>query len=80
MLHASANYAQIHELMWECWKVAGGYWRDSDAELKKFKDAGTRREIAAIVRKAGELDRSAVSYMESALASWDKSHSYYMES
>jgi hypothetical protein len=77
-LHAAAGYAKIHELMWECWKVAGGYWRDSDGELEKFRNAENRQKIAAFVRQAGELDRSAVGHVESALAVWERSHSYYM--
>ena len=78
VLHAAANYAKIHELMWECWKVAGGYWRDSDGEIEKFRNIEARQKIAAIVREVGELDRAAVTHMESALAAWDKPHAYYM--
>lgn len=79
-LHAAANYAKIHELMWECWKVAGGYWRDSNGEIGKLRDAENRREIAAIIREAGQLDRAAVAYLEPALASWNKTHAFYMKS
>jgi hypothetical protein len=80
VLHASTDYARIHELMWESWRVAGGYWRDADAELAKFRDAGARRDIAAIAREAGRLDGEAAIHLRSALAAWDKSHSYYMAS
>lgn len=37
-------------------------------------------KIAAIIREAGQLDRAAVAHLESALASWDKTHAFYMKS
>ena len=80
VLHAAARYAKIHELMWDCWKLAGGYWRDAQAEVGKFRGPETRREIAAIIRAAGKLDRAAVTHLESALGAWDKSHSFYINS
>ena len=79
-LCASANYAKIHELMWNCWQVAGGYWRDPMTEVGKFRDTEVRREIAEIIREAGRLDKVAVGHMASALSAWDKTHAYYMKS
>ena len=80
VLHAAGNYVTIHELMWECWKVAGGYWRDPIPEVEKFRDVGARREITGIIREAGKLDQAAAGHMEAALAAWDKTHSFYMQS
>jgi hypothetical protein len=80
VLHASANYARIHELMWDCWKVAGGYWRDSDAELSKFREGSSRAQIAKIIRAAGSADEMAMAHLGSALEAWNKTHRYYLES
>ena len=80
VLHAAARYAKIHELMWDCWKLAGGYWRDAQAEVGKFRVPETRREIAAIIREAETLDRAAFTHLGSALGAWDKSHSFYINS
>ncbi len=80
VLHAAGWYARIHELMWDCWQVAGGYWRDEDGELPKFRDPATRSQIAAIIREAGELDARALQHLETALSAWDKNHGYYMAS
>lgn len=80
VLYAAGSYAGIHELMWDCWKVAGGYWRDPEEEVGKFRDPEARQEIAAIIRRAGTLDEAAVSHMAGALGAWDKSHAYFMKS
>ena len=80
VLFAAASYARIHELMWDCWRVAGGYWRDADEEVGKFRDPEARKEIAQIIRAAGTQDETAVKHMEAALAAWHKSHAYYMKS
>jgi hypothetical protein len=80
ILHASAHYAKIHELMWEIWKLAGGYWRDIDEEVAKFRDKNRRAEIADIIRLAGESDRAAVRHLVSALEVWDKTHKVYIDS
>ena len=76
-LHASANYAKIHELMWECWKVAGGYWRDTDTEVPKFQSQAVRDQIVAIIREAKALDEAAVVCLQAGLGSWDRSHGDY---
>lgn len=80
VLRAAACYADIHEFMWECWKVAGGYWRDEDDELPRFREPAARAEIAGIVRAAGRQDGRALEHMEVALEAWDKTHGYYIHS
>lgn len=80
VLHAAANYANIHGLMWDIWKAVGGYWRDKDKEAVKFRDSSTRQHVVEIIRKARELDVSAVQHIQEALDNWDKSHAYYLES
>ena len=80
ILHAAACYARIHELMWEVWKVAGGYWRDRDAEVTKFRDPAARAQIAALITEAQGLDEAAVEHLEGGLAAWDKTHAHYTRS
>ena len=77
--HAAGNYARIHEVMWECWKVAGGYWRDSEAEVPEFRDSANRHKIAGFVREMKQLDEAAVNHLSAALEKWDKTHRYYMD-
>ncbi len=80
VLHASANYAKIHELMWDCWKIAGGYWRKIDDEIAKFKKKENRQKIASIINEAKKKDMKAVDYLDSALENWNKTHSNYLKS
>ena len=53
---AASKYSLVHRLMWECWNLAGGYWRDIDGEVPKFRDASVRKEIADIIGRVKELD------------------------
>ena len=78
VLHAAGCYARIHELMWDCWQVAGGYWRNEDEEVQKLRDPSIRSQIASIIRAAGDLDARALQHLETAVRSWDKTHAYYM--
>ena len=80
VLHTAACYARIHELMWDCWQVAGGYWRDEVEEVPKFRDPVVRSRIAGIIRAAGELEARTLAHQASALASWDKMHGHYTAS
>jgi hypothetical protein len=79
LLHAAACCARIHELMWECWRVAGGYWRDHAKELAKFRTQSARGLIAALVREAKEADREALRQLGLALDNWGKDHGAYMD-
>jgi hypothetical protein len=78
LLHAAGHYARIHELLWDCWRIAGGYWRDPAGEIEKFRDPGNREAIAALIHEVAALDRSAVEGLESALEKWDKQHADYL--
>jgi hypothetical protein len=80
VFQAAACYARIHELMWECWSLAAAYWRDTAAELPRFRDADTRKGIVAIIREAKSLDLSAVDHLDAALAAWEKTHRQYLDS
>ncbi len=80
LLHAAANCSKIHELAWDSWKIAGGYWRPRPAEAARFRDPANRAGIAAIIRQMGELDRATVGHLEDVLAGWDKGHAYYLKS
>lgn len=78
VLRASANYAKIHELMWDCWLVFGGYWRDMGEAPAKFRDEKARQKAVSIIREAKELDQDAVSHLGSALQNLSKTHQYYL--
>ena len=80
VLYASANYAKIHELMWDCWKIFGGYWREIKDEVEKFRDEKARQEVVSIIHKAKKLDMEAVNHLESALENFSKTHQYYLKS
>ena len=80
VLYASANYARIHELMWDCWKICGGYWRKIKGEVEGFRDGKARQEVALIIHKAEKLDVEAVNHLESALENFSKTHQYYLSS
>lgn len=80
LLHAAANCSKIHELAWESWKVAGGYWRPRAGEVGRFRDPANRAAIAGIIRQMGEQDRATLAYLEDVLAGWEKGHTYYVKS
>ena len=80
VLYASANYAKIHELMWDCWKIFGGYWRDIKGEVEKSRDGKAHQEVASIIHKAKKLDMDAVDHLKSALENLAKTHGYYLSS
>lgn len=80
VLYASANYAKIHELMWDCWKIFGGYWRETKGEVEKSRDGKARQEAVSIIHEAKNLDMDAVDHLESALENFSKTHGYYLKS
>jgi len=80
ILYASANYAKIHELMWDCWKIFGGYWRETKVEVEKSRDGKARQEAVSIIDEAKNLDMNAVDHLESALENFSKTHGYYLKS
>jgi RNA polymerase sigma factor (sigma-70 family) len=77
---ASSNYTLVHRLMWECWKLAGAYWRDIEDELAKFKDPSIRKEIINIIDQLKKLDMQVLEHLRSALDHFDLSHGSYMNS
>ena len=78
LLHAAGNFARIHELAWECWKIAGGYWREAETEVPRFRNRENRREMAAIVKEIKDLEEDTAEQIRIALEKWDKTHAYYM--
>jgi hypothetical protein len=80
LLHAAAHCSKIHELAWESWKVAGGYWRPREGEVARFKNSANRAAIAGIIRQMGDQDRAMLACLEDVLAGWEKGHGYYLKS
>jgi len=78
LLHAAGNFARIHELAWECWTTAGGYWRKPETEVPRFRNQENRRKMAAIVKEIRDLDDDTAEKIRSALEKWDRTHAYYM--
>lgn len=78
VLQAAAAYATFHEQMWDIWQIAGGYWRDEQEELVKFRAQDARERIATLIRQARALDERAVTHLQQALDRWDKSHGDYV--
>ncbi|MBT3343804.1 MAG: hypothetical protein HN404_12460 [Gemmatimonadetes bacterium] len=78
VLQASAAWATFHERMWDIWDVAGGFWRDEQEELVKFRSQGARDRVAALIRQARDLDAAAATHLQTALDRWDRSHGDYM--
>ncbi len=66
LLSAAACYAAEHRLMWRLWDLAGGI--ANPEAYKSFADPGKRREMAGVIRAAGEKDRQATDHIEKALA------------
>jgi len=79
VLHAAANYANIHAICWDIWKIVGGYWRTNRTkEISIFSNPEKRRKVIEYVRRIRELDTNAVQHLQTALDNWDKSHQYYL--
>jgi hypothetical protein len=66
LLHAAAHYATEHELMWRVWDLAGGIG-NRDA-WQRFADPAVRRQMAPLIRRAGEEDAQAAVHIAAALA------------
>ena len=80
ILHAAANYANIHAICWEIWKIVGGYWRtDIDNEISIFKNPDKREQVTKLINRIHKLDISAVQHLQNALDNWDKSHQFYLK-
>jgi hypothetical protein len=80
LYYAAGNCAKIHELVWDCWNLAGGFWRNGDTEIPRFRNRENRKRIAAIVREIRNLDENTAEQIGLALDGWDKGHGYYMQS
>ena len=79
LLHAAGNCAKIHELAWECWQVAGGFWRKPETEIPRFRDKESRKQIMDIVREMKALEEDTAKQIGIALEGWDKTHRDYMQ-
>ena len=75
--HAAGIYARIHEAMWDCWKIVGGYWRETSEEIPKFRDGENRKKIAELAREMKWLDEAASNHFTSALEKWDQTYESY---
>ena len=79
LLHAAGNCAKIHELAWECWQVAGGFWRKPETEIPRFRNKESRKRIMHIVGEMKALEEDTAKQIGIALEGWDKTHGDYMQ-
>ena len=77
--YAAGNCAAIHNLVWDCWKIAGGFWVPPDAGVPRFRDRENRRQIAEIIREMKRLDGDTVKQMQVALDGWDTTPRDFMK-
>jgi hypothetical protein len=66
LLHAAACYAEIHNLMWKIWNLAGG--NGNPEAYRYFADPNVRRKMVPIIEEAHRQDEEATRYIEQALA------------
>ena len=65
LLHAAACYAEIHNLMWKVWNLAGGNGNPDAWRL--FAGPDVRRRIVPVLREAHRQDEMAAQHIERAL-------------
>ena len=66
LMHAAACYAGEHELMWKAWDLLGG--NGNPDAYKRIPDAGTRGQLAEVVKQSREKYAQAAEHIEHALA------------
>jgi len=77
--YAAGNCAAIHNLVWDCWKITGGFWTPPDAGVPRFRDRENRVRIAAMIREMKRLDGDTAKQMQVALEGWDTKHRDFMQ-
>ncbi len=67
LLRAAACYAGQHELMWRAWGTVGGMGRD-DQTARRLAAPEVRRQLAALVREARDLEARAADHLSAWLS------------
>ena len=57
-----------HDLIWEMWKVGGGWRKNrSDGAVRRFAEPETRKKFAAIIEKLHDADKVVAESIEEAV-------------
>ena len=53
---AAGDLRKVHDMVWQCWDIAGHHQRKPEEEVQKFRKRENRERIAQILREMRELD------------------------